>query len=136
MRPVLIALQVRDLEASVRWYSSHLDFQPKDRRDFPGQRLKVAILALHDFELELVEDPKTLERAKLLTGDATAITGFAKVTFTVDDVARWFERLRAQGANFAAPLRDSRTRPGHRSFVVLDNENNWLQFTGPAIPRG
>jgi catechol 2,3-dioxygenase-like lactoylglutathione lyase family enzyme len=128
MRPTLVALQVESLDASVAWYSNYLGFKPSVRREFPG--LKIAILALEDFELELVENPKTLKKAALLSDGATDITGFAKVTFTVDDVGKLFRQLRDKGAEFAIPLRDSNTRPDQQFFVVLDNEKNWLQFAG------
>jgi catechol 2,3-dioxygenase-like lactoylglutathione lyase family enzyme len=130
MRPTLVALQVVDLDASIRWYTSHLEFQQKVRRDFPEHKLKLAILNLGDFDLELVENAKTLKKADLLSGGATDITGFAKVTFTIGDVGRLFQRLSDKGATFAISLRDSNTNPGEQFFVVLDNEKNWLQFVG------
>lgn len=100
--------------------------------DGAGMRpVLVAILAFEDFELELVENPKTLKKAELLAGGATDITGFAKLTFSVADVGKLFRRLRDQGATFAIPLRDSNTRPDQQFFVVLDPEKNWLQFVGP-----
>jgi catechol 2,3-dioxygenase-like lactoylglutathione lyase family enzyme len=130
MRPSLVALQVEDLDASVRWYTTYLGFQQKDRREFPDRNLKLAVLGLRDFDLELVESAQTLRKSDALAGKATDITGFAKVTFTVTDVAKLFQQLTDKGADFAIKLRDSNTRPGEQSFVVLDNERNWLQFVG------
>jgi len=130
MRPTLVALQVENLEATARWYTDYLDFQPKVRKEFPEQQLKLAILGLGDFDLELVENARTLKRSQVLSGPATDITGFAKITFAVGDVARLFHRLKEKGATFAISLRDSNTRPDEQFFVVLDNEKNWLQFVG------
>jgi catechol 2,3-dioxygenase-like lactoylglutathione lyase family enzyme len=130
MRPSLVALQVGNLDASVRWYTTYLGFQQKEKRDFPDQKLKLAILNLQDFDIELVENAKTLRKAEALSGKATDITGFAKVTFTVDNVAALFQLLTDKGADFAVKLRPSNIRPGEQSFVVLDNEGNWLQFVG------
>jgi catechol 2,3-dioxygenase-like lactoylglutathione lyase family enzyme len=130
MRPSLVALQVGNLDASVRWYTTYLGFQQKERRDFPDHQLKLAILNLQDFDIELVENAKTLRKAEALSGKATDITGFAKVTFTVDNVAGLFRELSDKGADFAVKLRASNIRPGEQSFVVLDNEGNWLQFVG------
>jgi catechol 2,3-dioxygenase-like lactoylglutathione lyase family enzyme len=130
MRPTLVALQVEDLDASIRWYTSQLDFQPKDRKAFPEHGLKLAILVLGDFELELVENPKTLKKSQLLAGKDADITGFAKIAYTVPAVEQLFRRLESRGASFAIKLRDSNTNPDQQFFVVLDNDKNWLQFVG------
>jgi catechol 2,3-dioxygenase-like lactoylglutathione lyase family enzyme len=131
LRPSLVGLQVVDLDASVRWYVSNLAFHQKDRKEFPELKLKLAILALEDFELELVENAKTARKADALAGkDSDQITGFAKVTFTVNGVAMLFRRLKSQGARFAIELRDSNTDPDKQHFVVLDPDGNWLQFVG------
>jgi catechol 2,3-dioxygenase-like lactoylglutathione lyase family enzyme len=131
VRPSLVALQVDHLDASVRWYVSHLGFQQKVRKEFPELKLKLAILALQDFELELVENAKTVRKKDALAGkDSADITGFAKVTFTVNRVATLFRRLKSQGARFAIELRDSNTEPDEQHFVVLDPDGNWLQFVG------
>jgi catechol 2,3-dioxygenase-like lactoylglutathione lyase family enzyme len=127
LRPSLVGLQVDNLEASVRWYVSHLGFQQKDRKEFPELKLKLAILALQDFELELVENARTVRKAGAVAGkDSDQITGFAKVTFTVNEVATLFRRLQSQGARFAIELRDSNTEPDKQHFVVLDPDGNWL----------
>src|SRR5688572_1940493 len=74
MRPSLVALQVDDLDASVRWYTSYLEFRPKERKAFPEHGLELAILVLGDFELELVENAKTLRKSQLLAGKEAEIT--------------------------------------------------------------
>jgi catechol 2,3-dioxygenase-like lactoylglutathione lyase family enzyme len=131
LRPSLVGLQVDHLDASVRWYVSQLGFQQKVRKDFPELKLKLAILALQDFELELVENAKTVRKTDALAGkDSNDITGFAKVTFTVNGVAALFHRLKSQGARFAIELRDSNAEPDKQHFVVLDPDGNWLQFVG------
>jgi catechol 2,3-dioxygenase-like lactoylglutathione lyase family enzyme len=131
LRPSLVGLQVNDLDVSVQWYVSNLGFQQKDRKEFPQHELELAILALQDFELELVENARTVRKADALAGKASAdVTGFAKVTFTVNGVAALFRRLKSQGARFAIELRDSNTDPGKQHFVVLDPDGNWLQFVG------
>jgi catechol 2,3-dioxygenase-like lactoylglutathione lyase family enzyme len=135
MRPTLVALQVENLAAAIRWYTTFLDFTVEEQKDFPEHRLRLAILRAQDFELELVENPKTLKRSDALAAKgATDITGFAKLTFTIADVARRYRELRDRGATFAIDLRDSNTRPGQQYFVLLDNEKNWLQFVGRKQP--
>jgi catechol 2,3-dioxygenase-like lactoylglutathione lyase family enzyme len=130
-RPSLVGLQVDHLDASVQWYVSHLGFRVEVRKDFPDHQLKLAILALQDFELELVENARAVRKKDALAGkDTNDITGFAKVAFTVNGVATLFRRLKSQGARFAIELRDSNTEPDEQHFVVLDPDGNWLQFIG------
>lgn len=131
MRPILVAIQVENLDAAIHWYTTFLEFQQKDRKDFPDHHLKLAILANADFELELVENANTVKKSMVLSGrETTDITGFAKLTFRVDRIGERFQRLKEQGARFAVELRDSNTKADERFFVVLDSERNWLQFVG------
>ena len=41
-----------------------------------------------------------------------------------------YETLKKKGANFATTLRDSNINPTEQFFIVLDCDNNWLQFIG------
>ena len=131
MRPALVAIQVENLDAAIHWYTTFLDFQQKDRRDFPDHQLELAILVSADFEIELVENAKAVRKSEVLASKKTTdITGFAKLAFRVDRIGERFQRLKDQGARFAIELRDSNTKPDERFFVVLDSEGNWLQFVG------
>ena len=131
MRPSLIAVQVENLDSSVKWYEDYLKFNVLDRKEFKDHGLSVAILQLGDFKLELVANDKALRKNALLKeNDAKDMTGFAKMTFTVDHVASVYDTLKKKGAIFALTLRDSNINPTEQFFIVLDCDNNWLQFIG------
>ena len=132
MRPSLIAIQVENLDSSVKWYEDYLEFSVLDRKEFKDHGLSLAILQLGDFKLELVDNDKALHKNSLLKPNgANEMTGFAKVTFTIDHVDSVYETLKKKGANFALTLRDSNINPAEQFFIVLDCDNNWLQFIGP-----
>jgi catechol 2,3-dioxygenase-like lactoylglutathione lyase family enzyme len=131
MRPSLIAIQVENLDSSITWYEDYLNFRVIDRKEFKDQGLRLAILQLGDFKLELVDNDKALHKSSLLKqNDANDITGFAKATFTIDNVHSVYETLKKKGATFALTLRDSNMNRDEQFFIVLDCDNNWLQFIG------
>src|SRR5687768_14888001 len=41
-RPSLVAIQVEDLDRSIDWYTTHLGFAMRERKDFPDYHLKLA----------------------------------------------------------------------------------------------
>ena len=132
MRPSLIGIQVEDLDKSLEWYKYYLEFTVLDRKEFKDHGLSIAMLELGDFKLELVDNDKALNRNTVLKQQsAKEITGFAKVTFTIDNVGLIYEKLKNKDASFAIPLRDSNINPKEHFFIVLDCDNNWLQFIGP-----
>ena len=132
MRPSLIAIQVENLDSSAKWYEDYLKFRVLERKEFKDHGLSLAILQLGDFKLELVDNDKAVNKNSILKqNDTDDITGFAKVTFTINHVDSVYEKLKQKGAIFALTLRDSNVNPAERFFIVLDCDNNWLQFIGP-----
>src|SRR5688572_9684276 len=129
MRPSLIAIQVENLDSSVKWYEDYLDFRVLDRKEFKDHGLRLAILQLGDFKLELVDNDKALNKNSLLKQHgASDMTGFAKITFSIEHVDAVYEAMKEKGAVFAATLRDSNINPTEQFFVVVYCDNNWLQF--------
>ncbi len=132
MRPSLIAIQVENLDRSVKWYEDYLKFTVLDRKEFKDRGLSLAILRLGDFKLELIANDKALHKNSILKQNgANDMTGFTKVTFSIDHVDSAYETLKKKGAIFALTLHDSNINPTEQFFIVLDCDNNWLQFIGP-----
>ena len=131
-RPSLIAIQVEDLDISIKWYVDHLMFRVLNKKEFKDHALRLAILELGDFKLELVDNDKALNKRSLLNqNNATDLTGFAKVAFNTGHVDSLYHSLKGSGAVFAVTLRESNINPAEQFFIVLDCDNNWLQFVGP-----
>jgi catechol 2,3-dioxygenase-like lactoylglutathione lyase family enzyme len=130
-RPSLVAIQVESLDKSISWYTTYLGFSIKEKKHFPDHNLKLAFLTLKDFELELVENSKTIRRSEVLAAKgASDITGFAKLTFSIDNVGGLYEQLKEKGAAFAIKLQLSNVDASEEFFIVLDDAGNWLQFKG------
>jgi len=131
MRPSLVAIQVNNIDNSIAWYKDYLGFLVLERKEFREYGMRIAILQMGDFKLELVDNEKALSRNSVLKeNEAEDITGFAKVTFTIDNVDSLYGTLKSKGAKFAITLRDSNINPKEEFFIVLDCDNNWLQFVG------
>ena len=79
MRPSLIAIQVENLDSTIKWYEDYLKFKVLDKKEFKDHGLSLAILQLGDFKLELVDNDKALNKNALLRQNgANDMTGFAK----------------------------------------------------------
>jgi catechol 2,3-dioxygenase-like lactoylglutathione lyase family enzyme len=131
MRPSLVAIQVDNLDNSIAWYKDYLGFSVLERKEFKEYGMSISILELHDFKLELVDNEKALNKNSVLKkNEANDMTGFAKITFTIDHVDSLYATLKSKGASFAITLRDSNINPREEFFIVLDCDNNWLQFIG------
>jgi hypothetical protein len=79
----------------------------------------------------LVDNDKALNKNSLLKQHgASDMTGFAKITFRIEHVDAVYEAMKEKGAVFAATLRDSNINPTEQFFIVVDCDNNWLQFIG------
>lgn len=131
MRPSLVAIQVDNLDNSIAWYKDYLGFSVLERKEFKGYGMSISILALRDFKLELVDNEKVLNKNSVLKEyGAEHMTGFAKVTFTIDNIDSLYETLKSKRASFAITLRDSNINPKEEFFIVLDCDNNWIQFVG------
>jgi hypothetical protein len=130
LRPVLVALQVTNVVASTKWYSDFLGFSTLDQREFPNG-LKITLVELNTFRLELVENPKILSRSdavqKLRVED---VTGFSKVAFRVSNIRALYDQLKKKKARFQIELKESNVNAEELFFIVLDVDGNWLQFIG------
>lgn len=128
--PTQIAISVPNLDAASRWYQQMLDLVVREERAFPEQKLRLAMLERQGIRIELVEVQGSTAQTSLIKGldNPAMIHGFGKVGFVVSDVDRWANALRSKGVRFQL---EPRTNPetGVRSFIVLDNNGNWLQFS-------
>lgn len=130
LRPSLVAVSVPNLAESVRWYVDTLAFKIEKQASFPAYKLKLAILECDGFRLELVEISGSAAPGKLVPGidNPALIQGMGKLAFTVSDLDAWAARLKSLGVRFQMmPRKDP--EDGTKSFIILDNSGNWLQFT-------
>jgi catechol 2,3-dioxygenase-like lactoylglutathione lyase family enzyme len=135
IRPSLVAISVANLDAAIKWYETNLDFTLKEKKEFPQHGLRIAFLELNGFELELVEDEKSISLAAIQKNlpeadDEAKIQGLVKLAFTVDDIDSLNSKLKANGVKFQMDLSKSNRQEGVRYIVVRDSDGNWIQLFG------
>ena len=130
-RPILVAIQVKDVAKAAEWYSDFLGFSLVTKREFPDHGLKITVVELNNFRLELVERTNVLSRADALQKlSVEDVTGFSKVTFRVPDIRTLYDQLLKKRAHFQIALKESNINTNELFFIVLDADGNWLQFIG------
>ena len=119
-------LSVPDIEASIRWWRTVLDFDVERRFDIPAIPAKVAMLRRGELRMELfeVQGAKSLpdERRKANTDLRTH--GNKHVAFAVRNVDEVAEQLRARGADieFVGHF------PHGDNIFIRDNAGNLVEF--------
>lgn len=134
MRPYLVAISVASVDASATWYQETLGLQLVEKKTFDEQGIKVALLKSDGFRLELVELKNSVNPASCAdTSNPSALRGFSKVAFQVDDLGDVVQRLGQHGVSI---LHDFRSAPlaDDRSVIVKDGDGNWLQFVQRPLP--
>jgi catechol 2,3-dioxygenase-like lactoylglutathione lyase family enzyme len=114
---------VRDVEASIAFYTAHLGFKP----------LTSALPAFADIargELRLLLSGPTSSGGRTLPdGRTPAPGGWNRIHLIVEDLASEVERLRKAGLSFRS---DIVTGPGGAQIVLDDPSGNPIELFQPA----
>ncbi len=137
--PYLAAIVAPELEPSTDWYQKHLGFQRQETVTLPD--LRIAFLVLDGFHLELVEDKRAYTREGLekripeMKHQDNAVDGITKLAFRVTGLDAFAAKLRSENVRFQTGIMEAKGN-WPRSFIVLDNNGNWIQFvesTGDSV---
>lgn len=119
------ALIVEDRNASINWYSEHLKLDLLDSTSFPERKLFTANMVNDYFHIELIE----IQESTAIAKDQRYVRGIFKVGATVSNFDELYGHLKSKSANFRSDVfYDDLTKL--RSFIVLDLDENRLQFFG------
>ncbi len=124
------AFSVRDLAATVRWYSEKLDMHVV--MTIPKQDgVAVTVLEGSGLIVELIENDRAapLSTAAPAVKERVLVHGPTKVGAIVSDFDRVLAQLKAQGAEIAFGPYPARADQ-RANVIVRDNEGNLIQFFG------
>ena len=131
IKPVLVAMQVNNLDSSIQFYAKYLGLQLTERKKFEDYHLEIAFLKNENFELELVKNDSSVNKNLVLKEKRAAdITGFAKINFQVEQIEQVYNYLKSENVPIIVTLRKSIRNKEHKTFIITDYEGNWIQFTG------
>jgi catechol 2,3-dioxygenase-like lactoylglutathione lyase family enzyme len=132
LSPSLVAIQVSNIDSSEAWYTNSLGFTVREKKEFPDYGLKISFLDLNGFELELVENKKSISRGEFIKNypKDSEIQGFAKLTFRVDNIDSADTYLKKLGVKYLFNLQKSNIpdKTNQRWLIISDIDGNWIQL--------
>ena len=125
LKPHHVAINVADIDATIRWYGDVLGFAVEKRdfiRDFRGHN---ALLKHGDFRIEVFQNEKIVPRpAEQAPAPGTEMLGFRQMAFTVADRRKFTEMLERKEVDITM------RRPDGTVLFIRDNSGNVLEFSG------
>ncbi len=131
--PKLIAITVSNLDNSIEWYKTHLQFETDTIMEFPDYDLRIGLLKLGDFFLELIDFENSVSKCELSLPDGkTEINGFFKMGFQTNDIEELYSELKDNKAKVVAPIDFLPPIKGknwpEKYFLIEDPDGNYIQF--------
>lgn len=136
LAPLEIGIAVRDLAGMTDFYVRVLGCSKISEINVPADKTRINGLSVDGCTIVRIQTPYG-ERIKLLSAPSTqpgahgqwllARAGLAYMTFIIEGIGAWCERLKAQGVALAsdAPVEN---RPGLRVLFFRDPEGNVLEL--------
>ena len=128
-QPLYTAINVTNIDSSIRWYTKVLNLTLRNRVDSETRGFKQAVLVDKGIMIELVELKKVVSVDSLLKTQppGTRTLGFSKFGFIVPQIDALFERfstmsLAFHGKMVVDPVNNKKT------FIVADPDGNLIQF--------
>ncbi|MEQ8525808.1 VOC family protein [Gracilimonas sp.] len=129
--PQLLAISVKNLDASVKWYADVLGFTKIENYDFPDDQMRLSFMERNGFELELIEIADTPSFSAPNPENPATRRGLVKFAFYSDVIDSLYASAVKAEAKVQSSIRNS-NRTGGRFFILLDPDGNWVQVFGPA----
>jgi catechol 2,3-dioxygenase-like lactoylglutathione lyase family enzyme len=120
---VNVRYMVRDVEESIAFYTTMLDFQLLTSAAPAFADVKRGNLRL------LLAGPKSSAGRPMPDGATPGPGGWNRIHFIVDDVAREVARLRDAGATFRNDVVEG---PGGKQILLQDPSGNFVELFQPA----
>ncbi len=128
--PQLLAISVKNLDASVKWYTDVFGFNETQNYVFSEDRMRLSFMEKNGFELELIEIADTPSFSAPNPENPATRRGFVKFAFYSNEIDALYGSAVKAEVQVQSSLRNS-NRTGGRFFILLDPDGNWVQVFGP-----
>lgn len=140
LEPILVAIDVSDLEVATTWYEKKLGFKKKRFVDLHEHDLTIQFLEKDGFRLELIERSASASRSSLeLAEGGFGVHGMTRLGFLSGDVDGLFEKLSASGDTLTElhpELPPARGVPWPwKGFMARDPDGNALVFYDQTLTQ-
>ena len=130
MRPYIAAMLVPNAEETATWYEENLGFEIVKEKDYTDQGLKVKIVEINDFQIEIIENEESVSPEKCVSKydySKPTIQGFMKLSFLVDDIEYLVAKLKEKKVEFTMNL-TMLNEIKAKCCLILDLNKNLIQF--------
>ncbi len=130
MKPYIIAMLVPNAEETANWYKENLGFEIVKEVDYDDQGLKVKIVELNEFQIEIIENENSVSPAKCVSNYDFAkptIQGLMKLSFIVEDIEYLVAKLKEKQVEFTMNLTIHK-EINAKCCLILDINKNLIQF--------
>ncbi|HMC00322.1 MAG TPA: VOC family protein [Flavobacteriaceae bacterium] len=123
------AIIVKDLDASMSWYTNVLGFEVLSKIESEERGFKQSNLKRDDILIELIElnNAVSVEDAIPNYTNKTRINGFFKIGFLVSEFDKWIEHLTQHNVDFYGNVVNDPTS-GKRMIIITDPDGNRVQI--------
>ena len=123
------ALIVRDMDESVRWYTTHLGMEVLRQAAYPDRGFKQANLQRGNILIEFIELDNALSAELVVPNfdSKTRMVGLFKIGFLLDDFDRWIDYLTNQEIDFYGSV-VKQPESNKRMVIVKDPDGNRIQL--------
>lgn len=127
IKPHLMAIFTDNVEITKSWYEDNLGFNMVWSNDIPEHNVKVRILQVDGFNLELLELGNIVSKTSILS-DSIIISGFSKITFLTNAFDSLYTNMTNNQVNVYIDSTKSNSDWANRHFIVFDDNNNLIQI--------
>ena len=130
MKPYIAAMLVPNAEETAKWYEENLGFEIIKEVDYCNQGLKIKIVELNGFQIEIIENEESISPEKCVSKydfSKPTIQGFMKLSFLVDDIEYLVAKLKEKNVEFTMNLTMLKEIKA-KCCLILDLNKNMIQF--------
>ncbi len=127
IKPLIMGVFTDSIALTQSWYENNLGFKKFWSKDIPEHKVKVRLLQLDGFHIELLQLNNVIKRSSVVA-DSLFISGISKITFLTNAFDSLYTQMVNNKTNLYIDSTNSSSDWAKRHFIVLDDNNNLIQI--------